>query len=105
MENKPAIVVSGHKYNMQCWYEEKCTRALEELAHLSDTLRRPGDEPKGGWPNKKEEIEHHLFHAIKGVLVIASVSMGNYNIEQEDIDCIVDEGYTGYKKVAEKLKQ
>ena len=43
MENKPAIIVSGNKNNMQPWYEEKCKRALEELAHLADTIRRPGD--------------------------------------------------------------
>ena len=56
MENKPAIIVSGSKNNMQPWYEEKCKRALEELAHLADTIRRPGNEPNGGWKNKQEEI-------------------------------------------------
>lgn len=52
MENKPAIIVSGNKNNMQPWYEEKCKRALEELAHLADTIRRPGDAPNNGWQNK-----------------------------------------------------
>ena len=56
MENKPTIIVSGNKNNMQPWYEEKCKRALEELAHLADTIRRPGDAPNNGWQSKQEEM-------------------------------------------------
>jgi len=38
------------------------------------------------------------------VLVLAIVSCGHKgNIEKEDIDLIVDEGYEGYKKIAEKI--
>lgn len=104
MENKPAIIVSGNKNNMQPWYEEKCKRALEELAHLADTIRRPGETPNNGWQSKQEEMEHHLALAVKSVLVLSIVSCGhNGNIEREDIDLIVDEGYEGYKKVLEKI--
>lgn len=106
MENKPAIIVSGNKNNMQPWYEEKCKRALEELAHLADTIRRPGDEPNGGWKNKQEEMEHHLTYAVKSVLVMAAITAGQPGkVSKEDIDCIVDEGYAGYKKVSEKFTQ
>ena len=35
MNEKPVIIVTGKVPNMQSWYEEKCKRALEELAHLS----------------------------------------------------------------------
>lgn len=104
MENKPAMIVSGNKNNMQPWYEEKCKRALEELAHLADTIRCPGDAPNNGWQSKQEEMEHHLALAVKSVLVLSIVSCGHKgNIEREDIDLIVDEGYKGYKKVLEKI--
>ena len=104
MENKPAIIVSGNTNNMQPWYEEKCKRALEELAHLADTIRRPGDAPNNGWQSKQEEMEHHLALAVKSVLVLSIVSCGHKgNIEREDTDLIVDEGYQGYKKVMEKI--
>ena len=104
MENKPAIIVSGNKNNMQPWYEEKCKRSLEELAHLADTIRRPGDAPNNGWQSKQEEMEHHLALAVRSVLVLSIVSCGHKgNIEREDIDLIVDEGYEGYKKVMEKI--
>ena len=57
MNEKPVIIVTGKVPNMQTWYEEKCRRALEELAHLSDTLHRPGDTPNRGWATKEEEIK------------------------------------------------
>ena len=102
MENKPAIIVSGNKNNMQPWYEEKCKRALEELAHLADTIRRPGEAPNNGWQSKQEEMEYHL--AVKSVLVLSIVSCGQKgSVSKEDIDLIVDEGYDGYKKVMEKI--
>ena len=42
--------------------------------------------------------------AVKSVLVLSIVSCGHKgNIECEDIDLIVDEGYEGYKKVMEKI--
>ena len=89
---------------MQPWYEEKCKRALKELAHLADTIRRPGEEPNNGWLNKQEEMEHHLTLAVRSVLVLSIVSCGRKgNVEREDIDLIVEEGYEGYKKVAEKF--
>lgn len=104
MENKPAIIVSGNKNNMRPWYEEKCKRALEELAHLADTIHRPGEAPNNGWQNKQEEMEHHLALAVKNVLVMAAITAGQHGqISREDIDCIVAEGYTGYKKVVEKI--
>ena len=46
MNEKPVIIVTGKVPNMQSWYEEKCKRALEELAHLADTIHRPGDTPQ-----------------------------------------------------------
>ena len=46
-------------------YEEKCKRALEELAHLADTIRRPGETPNNVWQSKQEEMEHHLALAVK----------------------------------------
>ena len=54
MNEKPVIIVTGKVPNMQSWYEEKCKRALEELAHLSDTIHRPGDTPNRGWATKEE---------------------------------------------------
>ena len=104
MSKRPVISVSGKGANMQSWYEEKCKRALEELAHLADTIRRPGDAPNNGWQSKQEEMEHHLALAVRSVLVLSIVSCGHKgNIEREDIDLIVDEGYEGYKKVMEKI--
>lgn len=76
MNEKPVIIVTGKVPNMQSWYEEKCRRALEELAHLSDTLHRPGDTPNRGWATKEEEIKTHLFNAVRLVLVLANVSCG-----------------------------
>ena len=49
-------------------------------------------------------MEHHLALAVRSVLVLSIVSCGHKgNIEREDIDLIVDEGYEGYKKVMEKI--
>lgn len=104
MENKPAIIVSGNKNNMQPWYEEKCKRTLEELAHLADTIHRPGEAPKNGWQSKQEEMEYHLALAVKSVLVLSIVSCGQKgSVNKEEIDLIVNEGYEGYKKVKEKI--
>ena len=76
MNEKPIIIVTGKVPNMQSWYEEKCKRALEELAHLSDTLHRSGDTPNRGWATKEEEIKTHLFNAVRLVLILANVSCG-----------------------------
>ena len=104
MENKPAIIVSGNKNNMQPWYEEKCKRALEELAHLSDCIHRPGTDPNKGWPTKEEEMLFHLSAAVKSVLVMAAVSCGQTGkVRQEDVAFIVDEGRAGLEKVTEKI--
>ena len=47
-----------------------------------------------------------MTYAVKSVLVMAAISTGQSgNWKKEDIDCIVDEGYTGYKKVMEKFGQ
>ena len=55
MNEKPVIIVTGKVPNMQSWYEEKCKRALEELAHLADTLHRPGDTlTEAGQPKRKQ---------------------------------------------------
>ena len=99
MNEKPVIIVTGKVPNMQSWYEEKCRRALEELAHLSDTLHR-------GWATKEEEIKTHLFNAVRLVLVLANVSCGQRkSVGSEDVGCIVDEGFAGYEKVWEKFAE
>ena len=103
MENKPAIIVSGNKYNMQPWYWEKCKRALEELSHLADCIQRPGNEPKSGWPSKEEEMLTHLSYAVKAVLVMAAISCGvPGKVRPEEVACIVDKGHTGYEEIAGK---
>ncbi len=103
MENKPAIIVSGNKYNMQPWYEEKCKRALEELSHLADCIHRPGTEPKNGWPSKEDEMLSHLSGAVKSVLIMAAISCGESGkVHQEDVACIVKKGYPGYEEIAGK---
>lgn len=85
-------------------YEEKCKRALEELSHLADTIHRPGDDPKRGWPSKQEEIDTHLFNAVKMVLIVTNMSIGQrLPVRSEDIGCIVDEGYAGYEKIRDKF--
>ena len=49
-------------------------------------------------------MEHHLALAVKSVLVMAAITAGQHGqISREDIDCIVAEGFTGYKKVVEKI--
>ena len=106
MNEKPVIIVTGKVPNMQSWYEEKCKRALEELAHLSDTIHRPGDTPNRGWATKEEEIKTHLFNATRLVLILANVSCGQRkSVGSEDVGRIVDEGFTGYEKVWEKLAE
>lgn len=103
MENKPAIVVSGNKNNMQPWYEEKCKRALEELSHLADCIHRPGEKPNTGWASKEEEILFHLSGAVKSVLVMAAVSCGEPGkVRAEDVACIVDKGRSGYDEIIKK---
>ncbi len=104
MENRPAIIVSGNKNNMQPWYEEKCKRTLEELAHLADCIHRPGTEPNQGRNTREEEMLFHLSCATKSVLVMAALSCGEPGkVRQEDVTVIVDKGYIGYEEVAEKI--
>ena len=74
MSERPVITVTGKMPNMQSWYEEKCKRALEELSLLADTIHRPGNEPKRGWPSKQEEIDTHLFNAVRAVLIVTNMS-------------------------------
>lgn len=101
---KPTITISGHTQDMQAWYETKCRRALEELAHLSDTLRRPGDEPLNGWQSKQDEIDSHLGLAIKNVLILTGCTCGKYGkLRWQDIDAILHKGYPAYVKVMEKI--
>lgn len=90
--------------NTQSWYEEKCKRVLEELILLADTIRQSGDEPKWNWSSKQEEIDTYLFKAVRAVLIITNMSCGQRKpVRSEDIGCIVDEGYTGYKKIKAKF--
>lgn len=104
MSERPVITVTGKMPNMQSWYEEKCKRALEELSLLADTIHRPGDNPKRGWPSKKEEIDTHLFNAIRAVLIVTNMSCGQRKpVRSEDIGCIVEEGYAGYEKIRVKF--
>ena len=104
MSKRPIISVSGKGANMQSWYEEKCKRALEELSLLTDTIHRPGNEPKRGWKNKQEEIDTHLFNAVRAVLIVTNMSCGQRKpVRSEDIGCIVDEGYAGYEKIKAKF--
>ena len=104
MSERPVIAVTGKMPNMQSWYEEKCRRALEELSHLAGTLHRPGDEPNRGWPSKQEEIDTHLYNAVRMVLIVTNMSIGQRNpVRREDIDCIVSEGYAGFEKIREKF--
>ena len=104
MSERPVIAVTGKMPNMQSWYEEKCKRALEELSHLADTIHRPGVDPKRGWPTKQEEIDTHLFNAVKMVLIVTNMSCGQHKpVRSEDIGCIVDEGYAGYEKIRAKF--
>ena len=99
MNEKPVIIVTGKVPNMQSWYEGKCKHALEELAHLADTLHR-------GWATKEEEIKTHLFNAVRLVLILANVSCGQRkSVGSEDVGYIMDEGFTGYEKVWEKLAE
>ena len=106
MNEKPVIIVTGKVPNMQSWYEEKCKRALEELAHLSDTIHRPGDTPNRGWATKEEEIKTHLFNAVRLVLILANIPCGQRkSVSSEDEGCIVDEGFAGYEKVWEKFAE
>ena len=101
---KPTITVSGHTQDMQPWYETKCRRALEELALLSSTLHRPGDEPAQGWLNKQDEIDAHLCLAIKNVLILTGCTCGKYGkLRWQDIDAILHTGYPGYQKVMAKI--
>lgn len=89
---------------MQPWYEEKCKRALEELARLSETIHQPNDESRSGRPSREEELEYHLACAIRYVLVLATVSGGKVeNVTNDDIDLIANEGREGFKKVSEKF--
>ena len=104
MSERPVITVTGKMPNMQSWYEEKCKRALEEMSHLADTIHRPGNEPKRGWPSKQEEIDTHLFNAVRAVLIVTNMSCGQRKpVRSEDIGCIVDEGYAGYEKIKAKF--
>lgn len=104
MNERPVITVTGKMPNMQSWYEEKCKRALEELSLLADTIHRPGEEPKRGWKSKQEEIDTHLFNAVRAVLIVTNMSCGQRKpVRSEDIGCIVDEGYTGYEKIKAKF--
>ena len=85
MSERPVITVTGKMPNMQSWYEEKCKRALEELSLLADTIHRPGNEPKRGWPSKQEEIDTHLFNAIRAVLIVTNtwnIVMGVFDAAQ-----------------------
>lgn len=104
MSKRPIISVSGKGANMQSWYEEKCKRALEELSLLAAAIHRSGDEPKRGWSSKEDEINTHLFNAVRSVLILAAISCGQRKpVRSEDIGCIVDEGYAGYEKIKAKL--
>ena len=77
---------------------------MEELSHLAAAIHRPGDDPKRGWPSKQEEIDSHLFNAVRSVLAMATISCGQRKpIRSEDIGCIVDEGYAGYEKIKAKF--
>lgn len=96
-KEKITITVSGCPSDMQGWFAEKSGRVLEELAFLADVLRRPGDEPAGGWPTKQEEIDFHLTQAVKNALKIAALSNGRKDGGgREDIDRIIGEGHRGY---------
>ena len=104
MSERPVITVTGKMPNMQSWYEEKCKRALEELSFLADTLHRPGDDPKKGWPTKQEEIDTHLYNAARMMLIVTNMSIGQrLPVRKEDIGCIVDEGHAGYEKIQAKF--
>ena len=104
MKERPVIIVTGKVPNMQSWYEEKCRRALEELSLLVDTLHRPGSTPNKGWPTKQEEINSHLFNAVRMVLILTNISCGQRTpVRSEDIGCIVEEGYAGFEKIKAKF--
>ena len=100
---KPTITISGYPHDMQGWYESKCSRILEELSRLSSTLNRPGDKPNAGWQSKQEEVNYHLGLAIKNLLILTGCTCGKGGkLHVQDIECILYEGYEGYKKLAEK---
>ena len=104
MKERPVIIVTGKVPNMQRWYEEKCKRALEELSLLADTLHRPGNTPNKGWPTEQEEINSHLYNAVRMVLILTNISCGQRTpVRSEDIGCIVEEGYAGFEKIREKF--
>ncbi|MBQ2785483.1 MAG: hypothetical protein IJF02_03165 [Oscillospiraceae bacterium] len=101
---KPIITITGHTQDMQPWYETKCKRALEEMALLSSTLRRPGTEPAEGWRSRQEEVNYHLSLAIKNLLILTGCTCGKYiKLRVQDIECILYEGFPGYQKVMEKI--
>ena len=102
-KEKTTITVSTRPdLDSRGWFEEKSGRILEELSFLADTLHRPGDDPAGGWPTKREEIDFHLTQAVRNALKIASISGETERpFTAEDIDRIIDGGHKGYLEYRE----
>lgn len=96
------IKVTGCPFDMRGWFTEKSVRVLEELSFLADTLHRPGEEAAGGWKSKEEEIDFHLYHAIKNALAIASIATGEeMKLNTENIEQIIQGGHKGYLELRE----
>ena len=102
-KEKTTITVSTRQgLDSQGWFEEKSNRILEELSFLADILHRPGDDPSGGWPSKREEIDFHFTQAVRNALKIASISGETERpFTAEDIDRIIDGGHKGYLEYRE----
>ena len=102
-KEKTTITVSTRPgLDSQGWFEEKSNRILEELSFLADILHRPGDDPSGGWPSKREEIDFRLSQAVRNAMKIASISGETERpFTAEDIDRIIDGGHKGYLEYRE----
>lgn len=102
-KDKTTITVSTRPgLDSRGWFEEKSGRILEELSFLADTLHRPGDAPAGGWPTKQEEIDFHIFQAVKAALAIAAISGETERpFTAEDIARITEGGHKGYLEYRE----
>lgn len=97
-KEKTTITVSTRPgLDSRGWFEEKSRRILEELSFLADILHRPEDAPAGGWPTRQDEIDFHLFQAIRNAMKIASLSgETERTFTKEDVDRIVDGGHREY---------
>ena len=75
-DTRPTITVSGYTHNMQGWYQEKLTIAMNALEDLGKVLHCPAHERKNHWNDPQEYIEDCLSSAIAYVQTVLKVSTG-----------------------------